>query len=91
MPANQMLKRKNWLLTREGAVRTDREGRSSTPVRLEVEPTVKAIKIKRGLFPWQRKQRLYVQRMLILERPIQHKQADILRNNAKRGETGLRV
>ena len=33
------------------------EGRSSTPVRLEAEPTVDALKIERGFVPWQRRQR----------------------------------
>jgi hypothetical protein len=52
MPANQ--KR---IAAREGAFRADCEGRSSAPVRLEAEPTVRGIDNKKGLLPRQHRRK----------------------------------
>ena len=50
------------------------EGRSSTPVRLEAEPTVDALKIEEGICPLAAQAEVKVKRALILARPSQNEQ-----------------
>ena len=91
MPANQILKQKThgW----PGKAHCALTVRDEVPLLsdLRSNPQSKRLKLTEDCSPGSANRSYTCNAMLILERPIQHKQADILRNNAKRGETGLRV